>query len=1146
MCPSITFNAMKKTLFLLFIPLLGLIDRINGQTLSTHKNAVVHSKFREKTQNEGDASDPNKAIITVAYADGLGRVVQTIGYQQSPTNKDIVSGAVEFDKFGRVIRTALSAPTNDNTGTYQTNPFSLSNSFYGDSYAYTATTAFDNSPFNRVREQYGAGKAWRTANKKIQNFDESAGSDVRYYYLDGSGNIVLSGTFPNNSVYKKRIIDEQGHTSISINDKRGRLVQKQVQDDTGYAITYYLYDGMGRILAVIQPKGYELNASINKNSTEWNRWVFSYEYDFRGRMHSKHVPSSGDVYMVYDKWDRLVWSQSSMQREFGKWSFYKYDAFNREIMRGEKSENKGLSDLESEAWSWSGDRYESRVSGGLFYSYSNSYPRLFSVNDIRLVTYYDNYNDWRPSGMAFSEGGSAFDAQYPEAKGLIVGSRSRSDINSSWEATVLYYDNKIRVIRTFSHNLYGQIEMLDTEYNQAGEILQIKKTHKNALGTTTIEQTQNELDHVGRVKKVFHGINTTPTEIVKNDYDEIGRLNQKKIFPNNTFVAGGTKEFIERPSHGIVTQPNTVDLARHYVLLEPTTDIKAINLNSYLAHIDPNASQGVNINGLQTMNFSWHLRGGLLGINLDKNGNAIPKASEGDLFAYKLEYESAGFYDGNIGKQYWQSANDQNQAIGLRNYAMTYDPLKRLKSANFTGIGNENYSIPNISYDKNGNITNLQRKGKSNGTYTDIDNLNYNYNGNQLVGVTDGINDNEDVGDFRDNGSNNDYTDWTDGSLKSDANRGITLIEYDTFLKKVKQINIGSNWIKFYYNGYGTLIRRSNSLGDIWDYCPNGLMYKNGQPYQLPIPEGRAVYVGGQWIYEFEYRDVWGNLRIAFKANGNQLEATQRNDYDITGFELKPLAYENVNTKSNFKFQNQERIADLGLDIDFFKFRPSDSKIVRFWQTDPLASDYSHNSVYALQENKFGMGVELEGKELENFISQFKDPQDLKVKLPDPAKSQNHSYSVSVSNPKVSFSEIKNTFLKTREKILSNSKAEFHAPENAKGQQTGLQKGNTIEIGISGPQNDSYVKVQNVSNEKNKVSATFVTLEGHVERGTINFSVQDNGKNGMSFFISSTSQVDYGLAPEGFARSQQKESWKEVLNNFIKTTGGKETSRTIK
>lgn len=956
---------MKKILFLLFIPLLGFIERINAQTLSTHKNAVVHSKLREKTQNEADASDPNKAIITVTYADGLGRVLQTVGYQQSPTNKDIVSGAVEFDKFGRVIRTALSAPTTDNTGTYQTNPFSLANSFYGDSFAYTATTAFDNSPLNRVREQYGAGNAWRTANKKIQNSDESAGSDIRYYYLDASGNITLSGTFPNNSLYKKRIIDEQGHTSISITDKRGRLVQKQA--DNGYATTYYIYDGLGRIVAVIQPEGYELNQSINKNSTEWQKWVFSYEYDYRGRMHSKHVPASGDEYMVYDKWDRLVWSQNSMQREFGKWSFYKYDAFNREIMRGEKAENRGLNDLESEAWSWGGDRYESRVGGGLFYSYSNSYPQLFSDTDIRHVTYYDNYNDWQPSGMAFSDGGTAFDAQHPEAQGLMVGSRSRSDINSSWEATVLYYDNKMRVIRTFSHNLYGQIEILDTEYNQASEILQTKKTHKNASGTATIDQSQNELDHVGRVKKVFHGINATPTEIAKNDYDEIGRLSQKKIFPNNTFVAGGTKEFIERPSQGIVTQPNTVDLAKRYVLLEPTTDIKAINLNSYLARIESDAPQGININGLQTMNYSWHLRGGLLGINLDNSGNATPKASEGDLFSYKLDYETAGFYDGNIGKQYWQSANDQNQAIGLRSYTLSYDALKRMTGANFAGIGSEKYSLSGLTYDKNGNIKTMQRNGKTSSGFGLMDSLNYVYDGNKLSQVTDGVSATDNEVDLVPRGSGN-YTYYTDGSVKSDENEGISLIIYDTFLRQPKEVQLtDGRKINYYYNGAGELLKTVYSTGEYWEFTPNGMIYKNGQSYQMAAPEGRAIYVNGVWQYEFFYTDHLGSARVAFRAsggpsNGNQLVKTSETAFDPWGVVLRGAGQVNGIT-NRWEYQNKEKESTFGLNRINLGARTINPTIGRMDRVDVLADKWNSFSPFANVLNNPMRIIDPDGKD---------------------------------------------------------------------------------------------------------------------------------------------------------------------------------------
>lgn len=958
------FDMKRYILLLFFIPLLGLVQQSIAQTIPSDKNAIIHSKLRVATTNESDASDPNKAVITVAYSDGLGRGLQTVGYQQSPTNKDIVSGAVEFDKFGRVIRTAMPAPTADNTGTYQANAFSLANGFYGDSYAYSATTSFDNSPLNRAREQYGAGNAWRTANKKIQNFDESAGTDVRYYYIDGSGNIVLSGTYPSNSLYKKRTIDEQGHTSISITDKRGRLIQKQLQDDNGYATNYYLYDGMGRVLAVIQPEGYELNASISKNSSEWQKWVFSYDYDYRGRMHIKHVPASGDDYMIYDKWDRLVWSQTPIQREGNKWTFYKYDAFNREIIRGEKSESRSLVALEAEVQAWSGDRYESRVSGGLFYSYSNSYPQIFSDTDIRHVNYYDNYNSWLPSGMAFADGGTAFHAQHPEAQGLMVGSRSRSDISNDWLVSVSYFDNKGRMIRTFKHNVYGQIEMLDTEYNHAGEILQTKKIYKNQAGTATTQQSQNELDHVGRVKKVFDGINTTPTEIVKNDYDEIGRLSQKKIFPNNTFVVGGAKEFIERPSQGIVTQPNTVDLARRYVLLEPTTDIKTINLNSYLAHIDPNAPQGISINGLQTMNFAWHLRGGLLGINLDNNGDAIPKASEGDLFSYKLDFETAGFYDGNIGKQYWQGVNDQNQAIGLRSYTMTYDPLKRMTEASFAGINGENYSLSGLSYDKNGNIKTMQRNGKTSGGFGLMDNLTYAYDGNKLNQVTDGVSATDNEVDLVPRGDGN-YTYYTDGSVKSDANEGISLIIYDTFLRQAKEIQLtDGRKINHYYDGAGALLKTVYSTGEYWEF--GGITYKNGQPYQMAVPEGRAVYVNGSWQYEFFYTDHLGNTRVAFRANGNQLVKTSETAFDPFGVVLRGAGQVN-GYQNRFEYQNKEKESTFGLNRINLGVRTYNPTTGRMDGVDAFADIMRRHSPYQANFNNPLRFLDPDGNEPQDF-----------------------------------------------------------------------------------------------------------------------------------------------------------------------------------
>jgi hypothetical protein len=361
------------------------------------------------------------------------------------------------------------------------------------------------------------------------------------------------------------------------------------------------------------------------------------------------------------------------------------------------------------------------------------------------------------------------------------------------------------------------------------------------------------------------------------------------------------------------------------------------------------------------MDFGYHIRGMQNCINCSNNTTTL-NGGENDLFSHKLDFETEGFYDGNIGKQSWQGVNDQNQAIGLRSYTYGHDKSSRLLSGIYAGINGENFSLSNISYDKNGNILNLQRKGNNGGSFGDIDNLTYNYSGNKLNYVNDAINGNEEIGDFRNNNTGtNDYEYWNDGSLKVDRNKGILLIEYDSYLKKTKKISFSTGWVEFFYNGDGTLIKRTNSLGDVWDYVGN-MIFKNGIPYQMSISEGRAVYIAGVWVYEYEYRDHQNNLRVAFKAEGNQLLQTQTNETDPFGLSIQPLSLVGVSPQ-NFRFQNQEKIEDFGLNLNWFKYRPFDPQTGRGWQIDRLADEYVHNSPYAFSENKVTNHIELDGLE---------------------------------------------------------------------------------------------------------------------------------------------------------------------------------------
>ncbi len=948
-----------------------------GQSLSTDKNAVVRSKLRIATTTDADASDPTKAVINIQYMDGLGRPLQTIGYKQSPLQNDIVSGAVTYDNYGRVNQAVLPVPASTGTGAYQTNPISTAQSFYADTYPYKQTTVYDNSPLNRAREQYGEGQTWRTATKNTKMYNESAGTDVRYYYLDANNNIVLNGAFPANSIFKTRIVDEQGHTTISYNDLQGRLVQKQIQDATGYITTYYIYDGSSRIKAVIQPEGYELNQSINYNSTEWDQWVFFYVYDYRSQLIEKKVPGAGVEYFVYDKWDRLVWTQTALQREQSKWTFKKYDAYNRLIMSGEKAEARTRQQLQTEADNWTGDRYESRVTGGdIYYSYSNAYPQVFDTNEIREVFYFSFYDNWRPNDMLF-DGANAYHVLHTSSTGMATGGRTRNSENGNWLVYVNYYDNKNRIIQTYTHNLYGNVERTDFKYNFAGEAIEIRYLMRDANNAAIIQLERFDYDHAGRKTAYKLGMNAVGETVATYEHDEIGRQKTKKFYPDRQYQQASTPEYINRPPN---PSANTEDLASKAVILNPGTSIDAVDINTYIANIGQGASNVV-VQGLQTINFGYHLRGMLNCVNCTNNQPALD-ADQNDFFTNKLEFETANWYDGNIGKETWTSKANSGTN---RSYTHNYDPAKRVTSSTYAGgmYSNENFSFSIGAYDKNGNIKTLNRSGAtslSGGVPTafgPIDQMTYFYTGNRLTGVTDAISGNEDVGDFRDNGNNSDYTYWNDGSLKSDGNKGVNLINYDSYLNKPKEINYGDGrWIRFYYNGGGTKIKQTNSNGEEFHYTNKSIFQLKESItslYQIRHDEGRIVPKnGGGFIYEFNYSDHLGNLRLSFReADGIPDNGvfpapivTQENSYFPFGLQHKGTDYYTASPSQNLhQYNGKEKIDMFNLGWSDYGFRSMDLQTARFISVDPLTTKFPELTNYQYASNNPITNVDLDGLE---------------------------------------------------------------------------------------------------------------------------------------------------------------------------------------
>jgi RHS repeat-associated protein len=99
-----------------------------------------------------------------------------------------------------------------------------------------------------------------------------------------------------------------------------------------------------------------------------------------------------------------------------------------------------------------------------------------------------------------------------------------------------------------------------------------------------------------------------------------------------------------------------------------------------------------------------------------------------------------------------------------------------------------------------------------------------------------------------------------------------------------------------------------------------------------------------------------------FKVEHVKSPVVQVDDYYPFG--LTYNSYQRENSVANsIKFQGQEHIDDLDLGWDSFRWRNHQPEIGRFFNIDPLAEKYVHNSPYAFSENRVVNAIELEGLE---------------------------------------------------------------------------------------------------------------------------------------------------------------------------------------
>lgn len=823
--------------------------------------------------------------MATQYLDGLGRLLQTVIKEGSLKTgigeiaTDLVS-PVLYDEFGReAVKYMPYAEASLNNGLFKNNPFAAQATFYnnqlsgqaletnvnstGPNWAYSKTN-FEPSPLNRVNETYAPGNNWvgsetnpdaaQRRSVQMKYFINTQVDAVRIWKVDNGAlgsfgsyainTAINSGIYPAGELYKNVSIDEHKKQVIEFKDKEGKVILKKVQltaiaddgtgrDNTGWLCTYYIYDDLNNLRCVIQPRGVELISPnfVLTDATILGEQCFRYEYDHRNRMIMKKVPGAGEVYMVYDKRDRLVLTQDANMRVApAKWMLTKYDLLNRPIESGLVTNSAGFAS------------HQAATAALIDYMPTGNY-------EVLTVSHYDDYAGL-PQGLSaylstwnntsFFDNTDNSNWPYPQmptqssaTKGMVTWMQTKVLGTATFLNTVNYYDDKGRVIQMQSTNITEGTDVVTTQYSWAGQpLVMVQKQDKAGINAQNhVIITKMHYDDLGRVLNIRKTINSTinsvavskPEQIiVQNEYDKLGQLKKKKLGSNN----------------------------------------------------------------LETLTYDYNIRGWLLGANRDYAKDAVSN----NYFGFDLGYDkinnsiiggqsySDPQYNGNIEGMVWKSKGDGEK----RKYDFAYDAANRLLKADFTqytgGAFNQNALVNfdmkmgdginvNTAYDANGNIKRMQQWSLLLNTSAQIDDLTYAYMGktNKIIRMADAVSGDNKLGDYTDRFfSVSEYGYDLNGNMITDRNKGLwgpsgnnltsagaIIYNYLNLPETVNVItdpnitpNIEKGKIKYTYTAIGEKLQKIVEEKNV-------NVSFNGNNYTTDINTG-TLYFSGGIVYEFK------------------------------------------------------------------------------------------------------------------------------------------------------------------------------------------------------------------------------------------------------------------------------------------------------
>ncbi|MGW9686761.1 RHS repeat domain-containing protein [Flagellimonas sp. 2504JD1-5] len=675
------------------------------------------------------------------------------------------------------------------------------------------------------------------------------------------------------------------------------------------------YDETGRLTAVYQPKG---DSKATKPKT-------SYEYNTLGQLIKIVSPDEGTSEFKYRDDGQIRYSQNSVQKDAGRFSYTNYDQFGRPVESGEV-QNSGFASANPDGSMVSGTRtevqhteYDETAQTYSLGSRQSSYPSLgfsagnvaYTANDYSETWYsYDIYSriEWVVQEIQ-GLGTKTIDYEYDPIRGLVTEVIYQKGVTSE------------QFYHRYSYNTKDQLTQVETSTN----------------GTNYRVQAVYEYYETGALKRTELAGNVQGIDYVYNLVGQLKSINHPSLSGSDD-PSGDTNDLfgmqIDYHKNDYARKTNSNITTPAYGVDQLNGNIKGVRWNNPLYDVAGKQS---------TYAFTYDRNNWLTGADYGQVNNG-PEPADDDP------------EDNNVYLSGSNTLVEGGNSVTLKEnfHAQSGSTFTARIAGTLNEVGNGDYDVTGITYDPNGNIQSLKRNKDASGGNA-MDDLTYSYKTtpqdgpNQLLRVDDDTyNDTGDagVGDIVDQDGNN-YVYNKIGQLTENVEEKVKYYyNASGLVTEVRKDN--APIVKFYYNDRNHRVRKETFSGGmavsntyyIRDVSGKVMAIYSGSTLQQQPMYGNqrfAVYDRPGDATTYQLTDHLGNVRAIFQKSGSSTSNEGYNDYYPFGM-LMPQRNSIDANNYRYAFQGQEKDPETGKEA--FELRLWDARIGRWLTTDP-AGQYS-------------------------------------------------------------------------------------------------------------------------------------------------------------------------------------------------------------